>query len=289
MPITLKVFRRNDVVACVQIIRIGGNRGAINDHPVAAIAEVAQRNGACVAHGVHPGELMETGGDGGRQVAGFGIGHPDLMGVDGEIHHVVRLETEIHGLHSGEAAHKQGSDHQQYQRTGDLQSHQAIAEPMPAGVTPRLPSCRTVFTFALAMRKAGTMPTTIPASNGDGKGIEEDAPIEVEHKLTGKSACRSRWLRALLATHAEHHAHAAADQRQQHALGDHLGDKPGTPGAQRGADRHLALARRSPHQTRLATLTQASNSTMRARERKSPAITNMVLGSPALMRSCGSG
>ena len=84
-----------------------------------------------MAHIVHSGELIQSGRNVGRQVAGFGIGHPDLMGIESEIRHMIRFETKIHGLHRRKTAHKKCRDHQQYQRTGNLQRDQTIAQPMP--------------------------------------------------------------------------------------------------------------------------------------------------------------
>ena len=60
-------------------------------------------------------QLMEIGEDVLGQVAGLRIGHSNFIGIDGEVHHMIRLESEIHGLHGRKAAHEEAGDDQQHQ------------------------------------------------------------------------------------------------------------------------------------------------------------------------------
>ena len=50
----------------------------------------------------------------------------------------------------------------------------------------------------------------------------------------------------------EHQTRGRADERQQHALGEHLADQPAAAGAERRADRQLALTRRRPREHEVA-------------------------------------
>ena len=61
-----------------------------------------------------------------------------------------------------------------------------------------------------------------PGQQSDGEGIEEDAPIEVEHKLNRQIRVQIEITERAAGAHAKHDAQAAAEQRQHHAFGDHL-------------------------------------------------------------------
>ena len=132
MPITLEIFGRDHVVARAERGGIGGRGAAIDDQRIAAVAQVAQRHGAGVAYRFNAGDLMQARVDAVGEVAGLRSGHPDLVGIGGEVEHVIRLEAKVHGLHGGEAAHEESCDHQQNERAGDLQGDQAVAEPVAA-------------------------------------------------------------------------------------------------------------------------------------------------------------
>jgi hypothetical protein len=95
----IEVLRRYDTVARAECGGVGWSRCAVNDHRIATIADVTQRNGVGMAHGDHPGQLMKAGSDLPRQSASLRVFHSDLSAIEGHVEDMIGLESKIHGLH----------------------------------------------------------------------------------------------------------------------------------------------------------------------------------------------
>src|SRR5271155_3365755 len=165
---------------------MGGDGPSIDDHPIATIAKISEWERAGVAYVADSCDLTQTGGETASQIAGFVVVHPDLIGVDDEVHHMVRLEAKIHGLHGGEAAHEVGSDNQQYKRTGNLQCDQAIAHPMTAGGHATATLVQDSVHIRPCNMQSGRNAHDNASQQSDGEGIGEDAPVEFEQESDGK-------------------------------------------------------------------------------------------------------
>ena len=246
-----EILGRNNVEVCVQFRWIGGNRRPIHVHPVAAIAKVAQGNRACVADILHARDLMQAGADVAGELACLLVGHADLVGVDGEIHDVIRLETEVRGLHCRKAAHEQAGDDQQHEGAGDLQGDQAIAEPM----APTRDAAAAFVQYGVYVRlgdaECGDQANDNAGEQCDGKRIKEDSPIEVERKQDWQIGVHIEVTERGVAPNAKSHARHAAHQREGDALCNHLANEPGSLGSKGGADGHFAFTDRGAHQNQV--------------------------------------
>ena len=145
-----------------------------------------------MAYMLHAGKLMQTANDIAGQFACLHIGHADLVGIDSEVHHVVRFESKIHGLHGRKAAYKQSGDHQQHQRTGDLQGNQAIAEPVASAGHAAAAFVQNSVDICPCDAQRQHHAYNNAGKHCDEKRIEEDAQSKSNDSLTGISACTLR-------------------------------------------------------------------------------------------------
>ena len=93
---------------------------------------------------------------------------------------------------------------------------------------------------------AGTVPNTSPVRDRHHQREEQHRPVDRDFGRAARESLGERD-QQFDAPDGQHQAERAADDGQQRALGEQLPQQPRAAGAERRADRHLALA---PHHSR---------------------------------------
>ena len=192
----------------------------------------------------------------------LGVAFPVCRTRQGHRHRdrVVLDEAEVHAIELHEAPHEQQGADEQGQRQRQFGDDEHAAQPRAAG-GPAWPAPRTTrATSFVRLWRAGTRPNAMP--------------VAIVTNAVKASATRSTlisWMRGSVGgpysddapngSERDEEAQAAAERREEHALGQHLPQQPRRAGAERRADRELAIARRARADIRFATLAHATSST----------------------------
>ena len=158
-------------------------------------------------------------------------------------------EPGIDALQPDEAREQERRAHQQHARQRHFGQHEQRPRPagraMPrhAAAALREPAAQVVAHQAHGRRHAEEQPGHDREPEREG----ERAPVHAD-LVEPRDGPRLERLQRADAPHGEAEPQRAAGEREHHALGEQLADQPPPRGAERRADRHLALPRGDPRE-----------------------------------------
>ena len=233
------------VVDLVHDHRIGVRRGTgdIDNRPEVSewVQPRVQADGRDARHGARLLDqlLIEPDAPGGIRIARGR--QRDAHGED-----LLRWDTRDHVLDRHEGADEEAGSDQQHQRQRHFGDHETLAEKRLTGAAGQAPSrlshrLRDVASAAVQRRRQAAEHA---GQRGQREREDQHRPVQRDFRFVRDGTRRHQRENRRQAGIGEQHADDAGGERQDQALGEQLPNQSASAGAQRGADRHLALTRR---------------------------------------------
>lgn len=226
----------------------GRRRGPALDEEVGISVESGERQRRDRGHPLDSGQRAQPLLDRVVELSGLlDLGVAIGRGRQEERHQALRAEAEVETSELAEAAHQEPGGDQQDQRQRHLSDDQAPLQARGAA-----PGRARAVSFVQAggevvtgRAQRGSQTEEQPGAQRCGEGEAEHAQVD-RHLVDAGRAGRREPHEEAGERVGERHAEDAAQTREQHALGEQLGDDAPAVGAERGAQCDLAAAARAP-------------------------------------------